>query len=148
MAGIFNSTHQEAMFRLCFVCGEIVDEKDQTYEVEKYLTMLTRTLKSPSIFSIPEVTPSRFCNKCYSTLTHVDRGNTLVSNRKLIDWEECSPSCPSCSKLTYRKQVSGRKKKVSFLLFSLRGRRLSFNTFFYIRNHRKFMKQFWTFLRF
>ena len=39
MAVCFNSTHQEAMFRLCCVCGEIVDEKDQTYEVEKYLNV-------------------------------------------------------------------------------------------------------------
>ena len=41
----------------------------------------------------------------------------MKTGRTLLEWEECSIECKTCGKLTERKQVRGRHKKVSNVSF-------------------------------
>ena len=110
----FGSTHEEALARLCFVCGEIIKETI-FYEVEKNLDLLSAGLKCPDLFSIPDVTPLHFCRKCQRVLTNVRdarNGGIVKSGRTLLDWEECGENCKTCGYIMKRKQVRGRHKKV------------------------------------
>ena len=109
------STHENAMTRLCFVCGQMIDLKRVVYDVEKHRDMLSRTLRE-NVMTVPGVTPPRFCYKCFCGLRKLDCGKILnVESRRLISWKECGPSCESCAMLK-RSQAGGRKKKVCMLL--------------------------------
>ena len=108
-------THEEALDRLCFVCGEIVKD-NRSYTVEKNLDLLGKALNCPEIFTIPDVTPTYICKKCHLTLSKVNRGETVITGRKLMDWVECGPSCRTCELLLKRKE-KGSRKKVSMPLF-------------------------------
>ena len=77
-------THEEALDRLCFVCGEIVKD-NRSYTVEKNLDLLGKALNCPEIFTIPDVTPTYICKKCHLTLSKVNRGETVITGRKLMD---------------------------------------------------------------
>ena len=79
--------HEEAIDRLCFVCGEIIKD-NKGYMVEKNLELLGATLNCPEIFTIPDVTPTHFCKKCQLTLSRVKRGEVIATGRKLLDWIE------------------------------------------------------------
>ena len=112
----FVTLHEEALDRLCFVCGEIITQ-EKFYEVEEYIELLSKGLKC-ELFTMPGVTPSHFCRKCHSAVTSVATGLSIQSARKLLDWEECNAACPTCEKLMKRKKFPGRKKKAS-ILFNL-----------------------------
>ena len=114
----FETTHDEALSRLCFVCGEIIKETFY-YDVEKHLDLLSAGLKCPDLFSIPDVTPLHFCKKCHVALSRANNGGTVKTARTLLDWGECGSECKTCGKLMERKQVRGRHKKVRniYLLF-------------------------------
>ena len=111
--------HEEAIDRLCFVCGELIKD-NRGYTVEKNLELLGTTLNCPEIFTIPDVTPTYFCKKCQLTLSKVKRGGTIVTGRKLLDWEECGPNCSTCALLLKRKEGGSQKKvSVSYFVFEL-----------------------------
>lgn len=116
----FGSTHDEALSRLCFVCGEIIKETF-FYAVDEHLDLLAAALNCPSLFSIPDVTPLNFCKKCHLALSMVKNGGTVKTGRTLLEWEECGSECKTCGILTKRKQVRGRQKKVSNVSFIFRG---------------------------
>ena len=109
----FENTHDEALSRLCFVCGEIINMDVYFYEVEKCLELLSAAFKCPGIFSIPGVTPHHICRKCHRTLEDVASGVIIKTGKELLDWAECSTDCETCAKLLKRKIVRGRPKKVS-----------------------------------
>ena len=102
--------HEEAIQRLCFVCGDLIN--GQMYEVDNNIPLLGRALKCPELFSIPGVTPQNFCLKCYAYMIHLDRGETLKSSISLIEWTECGENCSSCG-IILKRRAGGRKKKVS-----------------------------------
>ena len=106
-------THEEALDRLCFVCGEIIKD-NRSYTVEKNLDLLGKALNCPDIFTIPDVTPTNLCKKCHLTLSKVSRGEIVITGRQLLDWMECGPSCSTCALLLKRKEGGSRKKVSMF----------------------------------
>lgn len=109
--------HEEALERLCFVCGELVPPDRCVYDVNENIDLLCKGLKCATIFSMPGITPSHFCAKCFSAMNHVANGTTVQTKRTLIDWEECRSGCSTCARLTKRRQSPGRKKKVSVSVY-------------------------------
>ena len=109
----YESTHEEALDRLCFICGEMINLEKYFYDVEKSLDLIAVALKCPDIFTMPGVTPYHMCQTCYTTLQRLKSGDILKSSRQLLDWEECSDNCGTCTKILKRKQGGGRRKKVS-----------------------------------
>ena len=65
------STHETAMARLCFVCGNLIDTTGMIYDVDTHQDMLRRTLKG-DISIAQGVTPPRFCFKCFCALRNLD----------------------------------------------------------------------------
>ena len=106
--------HEEALERLCFVCGELM--KGVNYKVEDYIALLGRALRCPDIFTIPGVTPHNFCKKCSSALRLVDLGKTIETTRTLLEWTECTANCSSCA-IVSKGKVGGRRKKVNNLIY-------------------------------
>ena len=106
-------THEEALDRLCFVCGEIIKD-NRSYTVEKNLDLLGKALNCRDIFTIPDVTPTHLCKKCHLTLSKVSRGEIVITGRQLLDWMECRPSCRTCALLLKRKEGGSRKKVSMF----------------------------------
>ena len=88
----FESVHAEAIARLCFVCGEIIKDS-RNREVEKNLELLGKALNCPEIFTIPDVTPTYICQKCYLSLSQVKLGKIVRTSRKLLDWVVLRVSC-------------------------------------------------------
>lgn len=105
--------HDEAMTRLCFVCTDLI--KGKPFEVEKHIDLLTRALKTPEIFIIPDVTPYNFCKKCELALKRVVDKESVKSSRLMQEWGECGENCSSCL-LVAEKKGGRRKKKVSYLV--------------------------------
>lgn len=104
----FESVHAEALARLCFVCAEIIKDS-RNREVEKNLELLGKTLNCPEIFTIPDVTPTFICQKCYLSLSQVKLGKIVQTSRQLLDWEECGANCATCKLLLKRKEGGSRK---------------------------------------
>ena len=77
--------HEEALQRLCFVCGDIIT-KGKLYDVDFYREMLCKGLKCDTVCSVPGITPSSFCAKCYSTVQSVATGKATRTGRTLIEW--------------------------------------------------------------
>ena len=124
------STHEPAMARLCFVCGNLIDTTRMIYDVDTHQDMLRRTLKG-DISIAQVVTPPRFCFKCFCALKNLDRGNIEnVESRKIILWKKCGPSCESCVMLKSR-QAGGRKEEGTLLF---RWNVNKWFTLFFIRN--------------
>ena len=111
----YENHHEEALCRLCFVCGELLTGAVVCSVEEKHLEYLSQGLKCPALAMIPGVTPNNFCRKCFSSLSHVVKGHSVKCTRAehLIDWVECSSDCSTCARLTEMK-IPKRKKKVSF----------------------------------
>ena len=105
--------HDEAMTRLCFVCTDLI--KGKPFEVEKYIDLLTRALKTPEIFTIPDVTPYNFCKKCELALKRVVDKESVKSSRLMQEWGECGENCSICL-LVAEKKGGRRKKKVIYLV--------------------------------
>ena len=83
------STHETAMARLCFVCGNLIDTARMIYDVDTHQDMLRRTLKGDISIAqgLPEgVTPPRFCFECFCALRNLDRRGKIenVESRKII----------------------------------------------------------------
>ena len=110
--------HEEALDRLCFVCGELISGA-RFYVVERYLDFLSRGLTCPSLFSIPDITPYNFCRKCHSSLSLVISGKTVQCSRaRLIDWWECTPDCSTCSRLMSMKAGGKVKQQIKVTLIT------------------------------
>ena len=106
---IYVDSHEEALDRLCFVCGELCGKR--FYLVGKYLDFLSRGLKCAALFEIPGITPINFCQKCYLGVLSVTSGRAIHCARlRLLKWVECSPDCSTCSQLTEMK--TGRMRHV------------------------------------
>ena len=92
--------------------------------VESYLEVMVEVFRCPEIFTIPQVTPHHFCKKCYLVMSKVKNGKTVLTGRKLLDWEECGANCRTCDMLLNRQEIRGRHKKVSnitvYALFLIR----------------------------
>ena len=110
---LYKSIHEEALDRLCFVCGEMINLEKYFYDVEKSLDLIGVALKCPDIFTMPGVTPHHICQTCYTTLQRLKNGDILKSSKQLLDWGECGNNCETCAKMLKRKQGGGRRKKVS-----------------------------------
>ena len=113
----YENDHEEALFRLCFACGELLTAGSRLFLVEKNLPLLIQGLKIPSITIIPGVTPHHFCRKCYLGLSHVVSGKIVQCSRtkNLINWVQCGMDCSTCARLTEMK-IPKRRKKVSISL--------------------------------
>lgn len=116
----YENTHEEALSRLCFVCGEIIKET-RRFDVDKNIELLRGGLNSPDFCPVPEVTPNHFCNKCHVIMRqNIGAGalkKTKQSSRQLIIWQKCGPDCSTCANITKRKQAGrGRHKKVIYSL--------------------------------
>ena len=109
---ITEDTHEEALSRLCFVCGEIITATQQ-YDVENHLDFLRIGLSSPGISPTPGATPLHFCRKCYAVLRSFVDGKNVQTSRKLLNWPLCGPDCSTCAHITKRKSTKGRHKKVN-----------------------------------
>ena len=107
------STHDEAMARLCFVCAGLINE-EYCFDVEKHMPLISRVLGCKSMFTLPGLTPNRFCCKCYAKLQHIDNGSTVTSSLKLLEWGECGMNCKTCA-LLMKRTKAGRKPKVSII---------------------------------
>ena len=108
--------NEEALQPLCFVCGDII-RKGKLYGVDFYREMLCKGLKCYTVCSIPGITPSSFCAKCYSTVQNVATGKNVRTGRTLIEWGKCSNDCLTCDRLAKRKMNGrGRKKKVRVII--------------------------------
>jgi hypothetical protein len=101
--------HDEAMRRLRFVCAEIVSDENY-FEVEKYLPLISRVLKCPSLIPMPGLAPDHFCHKCMKKMKHFDEGRTLTTSLVMRECSGCGPGCSSCLIRTKRTQGRGRKK--------------------------------------
>ena len=113
---MFGSMHEEALARLCFVCGSLLKDSLH-YEVDTHLELISVGLNIPCVTSIPGVTPSNFCYNCHQSFRHVAGGTTVKTTRTLHEWVECGTECCTCALLVKRKQVCGRppKKKIRLL---------------------------------
>ena len=104
------SMHDEALSRLCFVCGEIMN--GTFYDVEKNLKLLRSGLRSPDFSPIPGETPLNYCKKCDFVLRTFVSGKSVQTGRKLLDWKACGPDCGTCKNIAERKSKRGRRQKV------------------------------------
>ena len=112
----YENHHEEALDRLCFVCGELLTGA-VLCSVAKHLQYLSQGLKRQSLAIAPGVTPHNFCRKCFSSLSHVVKGRAVKCTRaeNFIDWVECSSPCSTCARLKKMK-IPKRKRKVSIFL--------------------------------
>ena len=112
----FNNAHEEALARLCFVCGDFIKKSLKCYMVESNLELIRAGLNSPGISCIPDVTPYHFCKNCYRSLCHITGGTRVQTLRsQLLEWNPCGPDCKTCAFFS-KKKTGGRppKKKVNF----------------------------------
>ena len=101
--------HEEALNRLCFVCGQFVNES-LIYEANKYLESLGNAFNR-MFMVVDGVTAKFLCHSCYRTTTHIEKGDNLSTSKCPIEWKEHGNNCYTCS-LYGKKKVGGRKKKV------------------------------------
>ena len=111
----YASTHEEALDRMCYVCGELIPDKMLRHDVVENLDKIGIALKCTGLAFIPNVTPPQFCHNCHLRLEKVIKGLTVKTDRRFQNWEVCGPACGTCLKITERK-CGGRKKKVSTFL--------------------------------
>ena len=118
---MFSSTHDEALSRLCFVCGDLIKDSI-SYEVETHLELIRVGLNNSSVESVTNVTPRNFCKNCRASFCHVVGGTTARTTRILREWTECGTECgtdcTTCTLLVKQKQVRGRPPKKKVKLFS------------------------------
>ena len=114
MTHVYESTHEEALSRLCFICGMIIKNKYR-HDVVKNLDLIRSGLKNPNFIPESGVTPRNFCHKCHSSLRDLAFGKIVRSSATLLDWLACGVDCKTCSFLSKRKSTRGRPKKVIFL---------------------------------
>lgn len=116
MCKLYENTREEALVRLCFVCGTII--KDVYYhDVEKNLDLIRSGLKNPDFFPVPGTTPQHFCQKCHLHLRNLTEEKTIQTSLTLLNWQPCGMDCVTCSYLTKRKSSGGRPKKVIFCFY-------------------------------
>lgn len=107
------TTHEEALRRLCFSCAKILKTKEKHRKVEEHVQMLSNALGCSSGIEIMDgMTPSFFCNGCYLNLLKASRGETIKSSKTLLNWGECEVNCVTCAHLLKLKR-GGSMKKVS-----------------------------------
>ena len=115
----YANDHEEALHRLCFVCGELLVTGSRFYVVEKHLELLSGGLKCPSVEIIPCVTPHNFCRNCFAAVSRVKSGKSVKSARteNVIGWVKCGLNCTTCERLIQEKipRKKNVKKKVSLL---------------------------------
>ena len=116
MSKVYENIHEEALVRLCFVCGTIMKEV-QYHDVEKNLDLIRSGLRNPDIFPVPGTTPQHFCPKCHLHLRNSTEGKAIQTSLTLLNWQPCGMYCVTCSYLTKRKSSRGRPKKVIFCFY-------------------------------
>ena len=112
--------HQEALRRLCFACGKIIQAKERRHDVENHLEMISKAMDCPAgIFTMEGVTPTHFCHGCKLQLLKLSSGKRITTNRRLLDWVECHDGCTTCVHMEKQKK-GGSVKKVSEIHFFIR----------------------------
>ena len=104
MSKVNESTHDEALARLCSVCGTIMKETLQQYDVNKNLDLIRSGLNIPEFSPVLGTTPWSFCSKCHLSLRNLTEGKTLqTSLTTMLNWKPCGANCTTCSYITKRK---------------------------------------------
>ena len=112
MNKVYLSTHEEALARLCFVCGTIMKETFRHYDVKKNLDIIRSGLKITEFSPVSGTTPLHFCSKCHFNLRNLTEGKTIQTSLTMLSWQPCGLNCTTCSYMTQRKSSGGRPKKV------------------------------------
>ena len=100
--------HEEALNRLCFICGQFVN-KSLTYdEVNKHLASLGHVFNR--IFTVVSgVNPNFLWHCCHRTTAHIQKGEFV--NKKMPDWMEKNMQTILVIHLVYMGKKGRRKKK-------------------------------------
>ena len=112
MSSTSSKTHDEAMARLCFICGKISGGGTQ-YAVKDHNTMLEIGFlaKDSTVLFVPGVTPTYFCHCCYRAVSLIEGGETFSTAKVPIEWKPHRDNfCSSCN-LLLKKKCGGRKKR-------------------------------------
>ena len=89
--------HIDCLKKLCRVCGEVITKHRVTYECTQKRELLL--VGNIDISHDKEtVHPGFFCNKCYSTLTHIKNEKVQTSGLKTVQWAEHNSDyrCETC----------------------------------------------------
>ena len=103
--------HIDCLKKLCRVCGEVITKHRVTYECTQKRELLL--VGNIDISHDKEtVHPGFFCNKCYSTLTHIKNEKVQTSGLKTVQWAEHNSDyrCETCD-LYAQGSKGGRKCK-------------------------------------
>ena len=113
MSNVYESMHEEALSRLCCVCGTIIKETFH-YDVEKNLDLIRCGLNKPEFYPVLGATPWHFCKNCHLILRKLTEGKMIQTSLAMLNWQPCGIDCTTCLYLTKRKSSRGRPKKVIF----------------------------------
>ena len=113
--------HVEALSRLCFACGELIDGNfgnQYFYKVEDNVELLSLLHRKPIVF-VSGISPNHICSSCYRAAKSVAELSIVNSSKTLIQWtEHGGQSCVTCN-LIGKKKCGGRKKKVNMAILNL-----------------------------
>jgi hypothetical protein len=84
-----NAAHEEAMQRLCMICGELLTGR-VNYFVYKYIDKIKTFFNLQELVLIENVHPKGFCNKCYSAISIYsvknEAGKPFHHSKTFVDW--------------------------------------------------------------
>ena len=107
-----SSRHENALEKLCRICGEIWSErKNKFFDVAEHKSDIDVAFGTNTIGDTPTVYPKRICMKCKNILKNCMKRMT-VSMLTPIIWSPHQINCKSCS-LAFVKTVGGRPKKIT-----------------------------------
>ena len=94
------SFHEEAMNRLCRICGTLITDKI-FYNVTKNKMLIINGLKSENLEMVENVHPTKYCRKCHLALKNREKDQSYYMSLELMIWGEHSSKedCIACKTL-------------------------------------------------
>ena len=114
MAGISNrfsvSLHNEALDRLCLVCGGAFVNQDNYYPRNDYEKKLEEAFYYDFTKEGGDDYPTKICDKCYWKMTNVLKRKTTNNFKAITTWKPSETDCQTCKLYFFAPQRHGGKK--------------------------------------